>query len=111
MTVTTEDQVIFETAAEHLARAVPVAKPTDLVGAIREGLGGRRFETAAAVAVCDEGRLVGLVRIEDLLAAPEEASVDEVMDREPPVVGPGTASGASGLAGSPAWRVDNGGGR
>ncbi|HSO49506.1 MAG TPA: magnesium transporter [Acidimicrobiia bacterium] len=89
MTTTTEDQVIFETAAEHLARAVPVASATDTVGAIREGLGGRRFETAAAVAVCDEGRLVGLVRIEDLLAAPEGASVAEVMDGEPPVVGPG----------------------
>jgi magnesium transporter len=89
MVTTTEDQVIFETAAEHAAGAVPVAAPTDAIGAIRRGLGGRRFDTAAAVAVCDEGRLVGLLRMEDLLAAPEEASAAEVMDPDPPVVGSG----------------------
>lgn len=89
MAASTDDRVIFETAGEHVARAVPVAAPTDTVGAIRRDLGGRRFDTAAAVAVCDQGRLVGLLRIEDLLAASEEASAAEAMDSDPPVVGPG----------------------
>jgi magnesium transporter len=89
MVTSAEDQIIFETAGEHVARAVPIAAPTDTVGAIRRGLEGRRFETAAAVAVCDQGRLVGLLRIEDLLAASEEASAADAMDPDPPVVGPG----------------------
>ncbi|HLF61051.1 MAG TPA: magnesium transporter [Acidimicrobiia bacterium] len=86
MVTSIEDQVIFETAGEHVARVVPVAAPTDTVGAIRRGLGGRRFDTAAAVAVCDQGRLVGLLRMEDLLAAPEEATAAQAMDPNPPVV-------------------------
>ncbi len=89
MVASTEGQLILETAGEHVAGAVPVATPTDTVGAIRRSLGGRRFETAAAVAVCDEGRLVGLLRIEDLLAASEEVSAAEAMDPNPPVVRPG----------------------
>jgi magnesium transporter len=89
MVVSTEGQVILETAGEHVARAVPVAGPADTIGAIRSGLEGRRFETATAVAVCDEGRLIGLLRIEDLLAASEEVLAAEAMDPNPPVVGPG----------------------
>ena len=89
MVALTEGQVILETASEHVARAVPIAGPADTIGAIRSGLEGRRFETAAAVAVCDEGRLVGLLRIEDLLAASEEILAAEAMDPNPPVVGPG----------------------
>ncbi len=89
MAVSTEDRVVFETVGEHVARAVPVAAPTDTIGAIHNSLRGSRFDTAAAVAVCDQGRLVGLIRIEDLLAAPGEASASEVMDRDPPVARPG----------------------
>jgi magnesium transporter len=82
----TEEPFVFETAGEHVARLVPTAKPTDTIGSIRRSLDGRRFETAAAVAVVDQGRLVGLLRIEDLLAAPEEATAAAEMDPDPPVV-------------------------
>lgn len=89
MVASTEGQVTLETAGEHVARAVPTAGPADTIGAIRRGLGGRRFETAAAVAVCDEGRLIGLLRIEDLLAASEQVLAADAMDPNPPVVSPG----------------------
>jgi magnesium transporter len=80
---------VFETAAEHMTGVVPVAAPGDSIADIRKGLWGRRFETAAAVAVIDHGQLLGIVRMEDLIAAPEHSPVIEVMDRNPPVVGPG----------------------
>ena len=55
--------------AAHLATDVPVAPPHASAEDVLAALSGRRFATAAAVAVCDHGRLVGLVRPEDLLAA------------------------------------------
>ena len=82
-------QQIPEVAGEHAVLEVPKAAPGDLVADVRKGLAGRRFDTAAAVAVIEMGRLVGLIRLEDLLAAPAEIRVAEVMDRDPPVVGPG----------------------
>lgn len=90
MTAMTEThEGVFETAAEHSAAAVPVAAPGDSVADIRRALWGRRFDTAAAVAVIDEGRLMGLIRIEDLIAAPDDAPATAVMDHDPPVVRPG----------------------
>ena len=89
MVASTEGQLILETAGEHVAQAVPIAALADTIGAIRRGLSGRRFETAAAVAVCDEGRLIGVIRIEDLMAASEGVLATEAMDPNPPVVGPG----------------------
>jgi magnesium transporter len=50
---------------------------------------GRRFASAVDVAVLQEGRLVGLIRIEDLLAAEPERPCGEIMDASPPVVAPG----------------------
>jgi magnesium transporter len=40
--------------------------------------------------VCENGRLLGLIKIEDLLAAPDEVLARDLMDAAPPVVGPGT---------------------
>jgi magnesium transporter len=70
--------------------SVPVAAPGDAAGDIRAGLLDRRFESAAHVAVCDSGRLVGIVRIEDLLAAAATTPLAEIMDGDPPVVVAGT---------------------
>jgi magnesium transporter len=81
--------VLFETAAEHVAREVPVATPRETAGEVRRTLAGRRFESATHVAVCDGGRLVGVLRMEDLLAAPEDAPAASLMDPDPPVVAPG----------------------
>lgn len=83
------DAVVFETAGEHVASDVPTAAPTDRVHDVRTSLSGRRFDTAAAVAVIDGSRLAGLVRLEDLLAAAGDAQIGEVMDASPAVVRPG----------------------
>jgi magnesium transporter len=80
----------FETAAEHLATRVPIASPSSSVAEIRRSLEGQRFDSAVTVAICDEGRLVGLLTVEELCAAAGDASAGEVMDLDPPVVAPGT---------------------
>jgi len=90
---------IFETAAEHLTTRVPSAAPGDSVTDIRRRMWGNRFDTAAAVAVCDEGRFVGLIRIEDLVGAHDDQLAMEVMDRDAPVVGPGVDQEAA------AWKA------
>ena len=77
-------------AAEHATLRVPVADPGDAVDRVLESMRGHRFDSAAVVAVCQAGRLVGLVTMERLLAAPAGAAVGDVMDERPPTVGPGT---------------------
>lgn len=51
---------------------------------------GGSFDTAASVAVTREGRLVGMLRIEDLLIAPDHVTASELMDDAPPTVTPGS---------------------
>lgn len=80
------DQVILETAGVHVATDVPTASAGDLVSAVRRRLEGRRFETLGAVAVTDSGRLEGVVRLADLMAAPADSPIREVMDTAPVVV-------------------------
>lgn len=75
-----------ETAADHVATDVPVFDPGASVGSVRQALMGRRFASASDVAVCVDGRLVGLVTIENLLAASEHTLLADVMDAEPPRV-------------------------
>ena len=78
------------TAAAHAVRNVPVAKPEKRVGAVLDGMRGCTFDSAVVVAVCSNGRLVGLAPIERLLAAPADAVMADVMDNDPPLVAPGT---------------------
>jgi magnesium transporter len=82
-------QFISETASEHVCRLVPVASPEMSVGALRRSLEGVQFQSATHVGVCAEGKLVGVLRVEDLFAASAGARIGEVMDRDPPVVAPG----------------------
>ena len=77
------------TAAEHASVAVPIAPPCRSVGALLERMRGERYDSASVIAVCEGERLVGLLTIERLLAASPETSMDDVMDRDPPVVVPG----------------------
>jgi magnesium transporter len=79
---------IFETAAAVATSDVPIAEPGQPVSEVRERLADRRFESAAHVVVCSDGRFRGIVTIENLLAAPPDAAIDSVMD-EAPTVGPG----------------------
>lgn len=77
--------------AIHLTeRKVPRAKPGSTVREVVAALHGHEYVTVAAVAITDEDRLLGLVRIEDLLKAPADAIVDSIMDPAPPIVSPGT---------------------
>jgi magnesium transporter len=79
---------IFETAASHATRNVPIAEPGRRVGDVRERLAGRRFDSATHVVVCNDHRFLGIVTMEDLLAAPPDATIESLMD-EAPTVGPG----------------------
>lgn len=65
---------------------VPTAAPAERAGEIRERLVTERFESAAAVAVVEDGRLAGLLSLERLLTAPAEQRAAALMDADPPVV-------------------------
>jgi magnesium transporter len=78
-----------EVAAEHATARVPTATPDDTAEEIRRSLGGKEYESASDVAVCDDGRLLGLISIERLLRSRGDAKAREIMDADPPVVGPG----------------------
>jgi magnesium transporter len=82
--------VIFESAGEHLTREVPVVLPSATAGEARSILVGRTFACASTIAVCRDGLLAGLLAVEKLLAAPEGARIEDLMDMDPPVVAPET---------------------
>lgn len=81
--------VTFETAAEHACARVPVAAPSDRSEDVRRHLVGQRHESASHIVVCAGPRFLGIVRIEDLMAAAAEATMGELMDPHAPVVAPG----------------------
>jgi magnesium transporter len=66
----------------HLATDVPVVSSDVSAAEVHSALVGRRFATTAAVVVCDNGRLVGLVGLEVLFAAPRDAAAAELVDRD-----------------------------
>ena len=69
---------------------VPVVSPDTTVAEAWAAILGRRFESAAHLAVCEDSRLVGLARIEDVLAAGPETPMRAVMDPDPAVIAEGT---------------------
>lgn len=77
----------------QMTRAVPVCLPGDSAGEVLATMSGRGYDTAADVAVCDRyaepRRLLGLVPLVRLLAAPGPTLVRELMDADPPVLGRG----------------------
>ena len=63
-----------ETAARHLARRVPTASPDSGAGEARERLAGMLWDATELVCLVEaDGRLVGVVPLARLLAAPAEA--------------------------------------
>jgi magnesium transporter len=84
------NRLSFETAAQHATRDVPLADPGHRLSDVREMLVGRRYESASHIVVCDTSRFRGVLRIEDALAAPADATVESVMDPHAPIVAPGT---------------------
>ena len=87
--ISAQEHVSFETAAEHACTRVPVVSPAARVHEMRPALLGQQFDSATHIVVCDDGRFLGIMRIETLLAAPEEATARQLMDDTPPVVAPG----------------------
>lgn len=83
------DRLAAETAAGHLCTVVPTALPDATAADVRRALLGQRFESIAGVAVLNAARrLAGLIPIEALLAAPEAARLDSLMDPDPPIAAP-----------------------
>jgi magnesium transporter len=79
-----------DTASAYVCRDVPRAAPATTAGDARAELTAHRYESVADIAVCHGDRLVGLVPVELVLAAPEGNEIGTLMDADPPVVGPGT---------------------
>ena len=84
-----DERVIFETAIEHASKSVPVFRPGDRAEEVRSQLTKQRYECASHLAVCAEETFLGVVRIEDLLAAPAGITLEDLMDHDTPVVAPG----------------------
>lgn len=83
-------RVTFEIASEHAVREVPIVAPSDHAGDARRALAERTFECASHIVVVYNGQFLGVLTIEDLLAAPADALMEDLMDRDAPVVAPGT---------------------
>ncbi|GAB3231662.1 magnesium transporter [Mycolicibacterium hippocampi] len=78
------------TALSHASTRVPIAAADDLATATLDRMRGAKYDSAATVAVLDSDRLIGVATIESILAAPEGATLSDVMDATPPVVAPDT---------------------
>ena len=83
------NQFAPETVAEHVRRSVPIASPDVLASDLRQAMQGNTFDSATHIGVCEDGKLIGVVRIEDLFAALPDAKIGAIMDSDPPVVAPG----------------------
>lgn len=75
------------TAGDEAVAQVPRASPGARADEVRTALAGRVFASATEVAVLEGERLVGVVGIERLLAAPPDAPLGELADA-PVVVSP-----------------------
>jgi Mg/Co/Ni transporter MgtE len=101
---------VSETASEHVRTLIPVVAPHTRVSEVRRSLEGTTFESATHIGVCDNSKLVGVLRIEDLLSALPEAKVSAIMDADLSYSCAWGGSGESGLESSAAWgeRADGG---
>ena len=79
----------LEVATEHSTLRVPVAGPLQSAGEVRDALVGEAYDCVDDIVVLDGPALVGIVPIERLLAADADARIEQVMDKDPPVVAPG----------------------
>ena len=76
-------EALLETAAFHLVTGIPTATPELPVAVVMEELRGHRFDCADCIFVVDEaGRFTGIVRINDLLAAPPEQRIGAIVEPE-----------------------------
>jgi magnesium transporter len=79
-------ELTFESAALLMTRNVPVLHVAATVADVRAAIRTRRFDFLGDLAVCDGATLVGLLKIEDALAAADSVLVRTLMDPDPPTV-------------------------
>jgi magnesium transporter len=82
-------EFISETASEHVCRLVPVSSPETTVRDLRQSLAGVHFESATHIGVCEDGKLVGVLRVEELFSALPDDRIGKIMDADPPAVAAG----------------------
>lgn len=75
-------------AGEQATARVPTARSADTAGAVRAAMAGVRYDCVDDVVVLDDRRLIGIVPMEVLTAAPEGARLGDLMDADPPAVKP-----------------------
>lgn len=80
----------FETAKEHAVIDVPIAHPQQTVEEIINSLFGKKYSSASHIAVLENGKLVGVVTVEDLFSNDKSSKVIDIMDTDPPKVSPET---------------------
>jgi magnesium transporter len=82
--------VVSTTALAFATKRVPLAHPDETVSEILRQLSqARRFDSMADVAVVQNGRLVGMIPIEELFTAHSDLPASKIMDPDPPVIGAG----------------------
>ena len=82
-------EFISGTASAHVRTRVPVAHRKSQRVSCASRWTGVHFESATHIGVCDDGKLVGVLRVEELFGALGDAKVGDIMDADPPVVAPG----------------------
>ena len=75
-----ETHLTFETAAEHATACVPLAGRLQRVSDIRALLVGQRYESASHIVVCEAEIFLGMMTIEQLLAAAAGATMETLME-------------------------------
>lgn len=85
----TTPRITFETAAQHTYARVPVFTRDYRVGEVWQQLVGQQYESASHIIVCEQRQMLGVVRIEDLLAASANTILGDLMDCDAPIVAAG----------------------
>jgi magnesium transporter len=84
-----DTHLTFETAAEHATAGVPVVGRLERASDVRARLVGQRYESASHIVVREAEIFLGMMTIEQLLAAADGDTMEMLMDRNAPVVAPG----------------------
>jgi magnesium transporter len=74
--------------SEYATARVPTASPAESAHAARSSMIGGSFDFVDEVVVLQDRKLVGLVAFSDLLEARDEASIEDLMDRDPVILDP-----------------------
>lgn len=77
-------------AVDHSFTRVPIASTSVSAEQIRASLSKRTYDSLTHVAILEDTKLVGVLTIEALFAAPEEVTAGRLMDPDPPVAAPDT---------------------